>query len=204
MPYADTAQTVPGNGLATINAMVAFNITDLGAGAPPATQFLYTKGDLGGAGDIKISGFNKSGSNFNLEVLVSNSAGTTLNGDFLGLTFGTDYVIAASIDVSNASSVLLRARLNATNGSITGDVNWSAAQSMIGQWPYFGRQYSFADYYGIIGKVRAVAYQRGGIAWDATDLAAITANPAAAFAGFGWPSGTSAVPVFASQYRHRR
>jgi len=185
MPWASTAQTGPGTSIVTINAMIAFNITDLpGAGF---TVFMAGSGEA----DITIRAQNKVGSNFDVFVDWANSGSTHINTTFTGLTFGTDYSVATALDVTTLSAVIGTARLNATEQN-TGTSNW-VSHSLVNGWPFFSRSSGFDIYFGIIGKVRAMAYQRGGTAWTSSELTSINADPAFIT---GWPSAGGAADTY--------
>ena len=186
MPWASTAQGAQGGGLVTINAMVAFNITNFGAGGG-GCYFIGDRAD----GDVRISAGNKVGSNFDLTVRWSNGGGGVISTTFTNLTFGTDYAVACSLDVTTTTAVFGTARVNSTEQS-TATANWSA-QGLTPTWVYFGRSSSFDIYYGIVGRVRAMAYQRGGTAWTSSELTSINADPAFIT---GWPSAGGAADTY--------
>jgi hypothetical protein len=184
MPYLSTAVAAPTQGLDTLNCAIGFQLHALGgAGATRLTSSSATTGD----GDVIIMAVPPSGGgNFDLEVSFKTLGSQALSQTFTALSFNTNYQLAVSIDVSTPTAVQARFKLGAASVVAPATVNWSS-EELDDEWPYLCRRQDFNNYFGLDGYLYYWAYERGGTAWSATDLADINTDPSAAING--WPGG---------------
>lgn len=191
--YATTAATAPSATLETINFAAAFRCTAFDSAAGGGV-FCNPTGGLGAReGNLSLEVRNPSaGSDFDLNVLFTSSGSTSVTQVFTGLTFGTDYQVAGTVDVSAPAAVLLHVALN--GGSVqtpaSGNMNtfnWEGAWPMIG-----GINGLLGTNWGLVGRFYYWIYDRGGATqWSNPDLLAINANPTIVP---GWP-GLPAPPL---------
>lgn len=184
MPYLATSATTPGVGFQNLGLMIAFYITDYNAatggilvapnGASVIGDVLVTVGAPGGSGD------------FDLICQFSHSGSGSISNTFSALAYSTNYILSMSLDVSTVSAVQARFKLGAGSVQTPATQDWTS-YGLLDSWPRILRRQDFTDELGIIGRINAFAYTRGGTLWSATDLGDINSNPATAITG--WPSG---------------
>jgi hypothetical protein len=111
------------------------------------------------------------------------------------LSFGVDYTLAASIDVSTPTACVGRFKFGSNSVETPATVNFNTMHFESGIGPYILRRSDFPNYYGHKGRLNMFAYQRGAAAWSSQDLIDIVSNPATAITG--WPAGgASPGPLF--------
>lgn len=180
--WLSTSATAPGAALETINFMIAFRLT----GYTQNNSRLIGPNLDATDGGVSIFIVNPSGGgDYDLDAQFK--AGNTVSMTTItGLTFGTDYILSGSIDVSTPTACQARFKLgaNAVNSPATVSMNTFTFENA---WPYLLRRSDFTNYFGIRGRLNAFAWQRGGTAWSSTDLGDVNSNPSGNIAG--WPSG---------------
>jgi hypothetical protein len=186
MPYMTTAATPPAATLETINIAIGFRITAFFNG-----QFMLVKpANDNAAGGVSISGGTPSGGgNYDLQLVeFENSGATTLVMPTppTALTFGTDYILSASCNVTTPGSTLGSFKFGA-NSVQTATANFTSF-TWEGAWPTFFRRHDFSNYFAPSGRINFIAFQRGGNAWTSADLASINADPTVIP---GWTPGPS-------------
>lgn len=182
MSWFSTAATAPGTTLTTINAFVAFNISDVEA-ILARTCFMRSDTANGRNGEVFFEAQNKVGSNFDLFAGYMTTEGgqldTSAASSFSTLSFNTNYIVAISVDVTNDSAVVAQASLNgAAAVTLTGTTNWHG-YTWGAAWPVLLRNHEYAIYGGLKGYFHGGAYQRGGTAWTGAELAQISSDPSA-------------------------
>jgi hypothetical protein len=182
MPYLSTTATAPSATLETINCAIGFRITQFFNG-----QFMLVKpGTATAAGGASISGGTPAaGGDFDLQVVeFENSGSTILAMPTLptALTFGVDYVMSMSINVTTPSSSVASFKFG-SNSVQTATGNF-ATFTWEGAWPFFLRRSDFTDTFAPSGRINFIAFQRGGNPWSSADLAAINSDPTQIP---GWP-----------------
>jgi len=180
-PWFSTAATTPGTSKQTINVMAAFNVSDVPSSGLLLTMLCGPRGDPDN-GDVSVYLNNESGSNFDCVVKFVSSTGRTISYTYATLSKNTNYIVAASLDVTTTSAVVGKASLNgAAAQTLTGSAgadDWSGGSDLLqNNWPYLFRRNDFAQYAGIIGYGQGWAYSRGGVAWTGSELASISADP---------------------------
>jgi hypothetical protein len=201
MTYLSTAATTPGPGLHQMNFCVGFRVTSFSNGA----CYLLAPTNDTTDGGCRIALSNLSGGTFSLDAYFNagNSASMT---QVTGLATGVDHIIACSVDVTTATAVQARFKVNALAATAPATVNMNTF-SFEDAHPQIMRRADFNNYYGLVGRVNIFVGQRGTVGsvtpWDATDLGTITGNPASAFATW-LGGGGSIAPLAQATYRRRR
>lgn len=194
MPYLSTSFTAPSQALVNLNVAVGFRVT------------AYNNGNL----RLVMPGSNTSDGNVLFEAQTPAGAGdydfimrfrNTGGGEIAGgtvsaLAFGTDYIVAASVDVGTVTAVQGRFKFGANSVVSPATANWTSF-ACEAAWPFVLRRSDFTNYYGMQGRLNFFAYQRNATAWVSQDLIDIVANPATAITG--WPSGGNAPITRASR-----
>lgn len=198
-PYMTTAATAPSATLETINCCVAVEVDGYDTAVTPDSSYLAAT-NSGIALWIRVEQPSGSG-NFDITLKYQDSgSGGAAHTIKTACTFGTLYIISTSIDVSTPSSCTLRWKVNSdADGSTTeshSGYNWGTS------WPRLNVAPGFTNYGGLDGRYHFFAYQRGGTAWSAADLANINSNPSSELTG--WPGGASVAPLAAAYYRRIR
>lgn len=201
--FFTTAATTPGTTLETINGAIKFRLLNNAGGSQRlfgdsvGSQFgRAVAAAVSGDFDVQLFFFGLSATSPAATIRIG--AGQTIDKE---LSFGVDYKISWSLDVSTLTAVVLTATIDAETPVATSPVNWTGSTQMADEWPTIfadgpSDAGSFADY-----RAHYFAYQRGGTAWSASDLSDINSDPAANITG--WPGGGGGGGTDgAGMYRH--
>ena len=188
MPWITTSASAFANTLVTLNIAAGFTVDSLEgvvgqkiytASSNNAPRILINSPSVSGDFDIVVRMYTTSGGGYEYTY-----SSTTFGAN---LTFGTEYRLAASLDVTTPTAAIIKFKLNSSS------VVTSPSQNISGQvlntsQPWLNRDADFTTYGGNDGQLEFFAYERGGTAWGDSDLASVTSDPATAFAGW-WPGG---------------
>lgn len=183
MPYLQTAATAPGTTLETVNFAVGFELD--GYDDEILVSYLST---ASGALNIVPKVAVGSG-NFDLFVRFNTDSGGGTNQVISDLSYGVFYILSASFNCTSANACVSSYKLN--SGLVSTVTDNLTLQTLPNAWPNICAAAGSAVNGGIDGRLHFWAFQRGGTAWDSTDLATINSNPKSAF-GTWWPGGSSA------------
>lgn len=185
MPYLSSAATAPSAALANINVMAAFRVTGYSDGIGIICSQNGTND-----GDARISVVTGTG-DFDLVCLFDHDGNAPISTTFTGLSFGVNYIVAMSLDVSTPTAVQARFKLGAGSVVSPATANWNSF-GMRATWPYIWRRNDFTTNLAPLGRIYAFAYGRGQTVWSSTDLGDITAAPDSAITG--WPGAVDTTP----------
>lgn len=176
-----TIAAAPSGAIESISAVAAFTLS----GISDSEAVIIMPGTSPVDGDINIICVAE-GEGFNVIVAFRNDgSGSTDELTFGPFDFGDDIIVAASLDATDQSAVVARAKVNDLPVQTSSPANF-ATFNFTTSWPRLLHRMDFpatSGAFGFQGKIRIIAYDRG-TAWSSSDLEAITANPAAAIEGY--------------------
>lgn len=187
MPWMATAATAFANTLTTLNFAIGFTVDSLEG----IVGNNFVSHPDANEGDVFVNVVGPSaGGDFDITMALNSNNGSSSGPThtFTGLTFGTFYRIAASLDVSSPATATGRFKLG-SNATVTPATTNMTSQNMGTSHPWFNRARDFTNYGGHDGRFYYIAYQRGGTPWSSTDLGDINTDPSAAITG--WPGAAS-------------
>jgi hypothetical protein len=184
LPRIETTGTAPSASLTNINVAIGFRVDSFDTTGGINASWLVVE-DAG----ARIIVRSPAGSgDFDLEIRFRDTGDFGDVNTISALTFGTDYRVAASIDVSDPNNCQVRYKIGGSS-TVTPATEGHNGLTWSNAFVELNHATGFDIYGGLDGRLHYFAYERGGTVWSSSDLGDINSNPAGTITG--WPGGGS-------------